>query len=111
MDFKGLITSFFVLSVLTACSHLPGSSEFVCNDAAVEPPVQLGVDSRGQFLAVVLNALASLGSGRDFKKESIAALNRCDQEFLIWYVQMSGDDPERLTDYDRKRFTRLTKDS
>lgn len=111
MFIKGFILPLLMLSALTACTHLPGSSEFVCNDAAVEPPGQYGVDSRGQFLAAVLGALASLGSGRDFSKESIAALNRCDQEFLIWYVQMSADSPARLTEYDRQRFNRLTNDS
>jgi hypothetical protein len=53
----------------------------------------------------------SLGANPDFKEESVKALNRCDREFLIWYVQMSVDSPERLTEYDRKRFSRLTNES
>jgi len=109
MRFKGIVLS--LLCTLTACSHLPGGSEFVCNDAAVEPTPIGGIDSNGQFIAALLNGLLSLGANPDFKEESVKALNRCDREFLIWYVQMSADHPEKITEYDRKRFERLTKDS
>jgi len=109
--FRGFLLSLFVLPLLGACSSLPGSSEFVCNDTAKEPTPIEGIDSSGQFLGALLNELMSLGANPNFKKETVQALNRCDKEFLIWYVQMSADHPDRLTESDRKRFIRLTGDS
>jgi len=110
MRVKGIFQSVFVLPLLVACSHLPGGSEFVCNDAA-QDRASGSIDSRGDALVALINAVLSLGANPDFRKEDAAALNRCDREFLLWYVQMSADNPERLTEYDRKRFERLTKES
>jgi hypothetical protein len=109
MRFNSVVLA--LLCTLSACSHLPGGSEFVCNDAAKDRAVINDVDTRGEALAALLNALASLGANPDFREESAAALNRCDREFLIWYVQMSADHPEKLTEYDRMRFNRLTNDT
>lgn len=69
------------------------------------------IDTRGDVLVALLNEIASLGASPDFKEDSAAALGRCDKEFLIWYVQMSADSPEKITEYDRKRFSRLTNES
>lgn len=111
MTFYKAMLALPLVCFLAACSSLPGNSEFVCNDAATEPDVGSRIDTRGDVLAAVLNEIASLGASPNFKKESVDALSRCDREFLIWYVQMSADSPEKITDHDRKRFERLTKDS
>lgn len=108
---SGIIVLSLLLPALSSCSHLPGGSEFVCNDAATEPDVGGRIDTRGDVLAAMLNEVASLGANPNFKEQSVEALDRCDKEFLIWYVQMSADSPEKLTDYDRQRFKELTKDS
>lgn len=85
------------LFVPSACGHLPVGSKFVCNESAEE------LDYTTRPSAV----LESLSKGIDYKEESRLADERCDQEFIAWYMDQLAKSPQRLTDYDKKRFVEL----
>jgi hypothetical protein len=72
-------------------------SKFVCNESAEE------LDYTTRPSAV----LESLSKGIDYKEESRLADERCDQEFIAWYMDQLAKSPQRLTDYDKKRFVEL----
>lgn len=85
---------------ISGCANTSTSSSFSCG----EDPIKETHSTTG--LNALLQALINL-LGDNYDEEVIAAMDRCDIEFIGWYMSMLEESPNSLTYFDKKKFERL----